>query len=224
MITLVDLNEAIGFATQVLQKLQRILTGTSAPTANFLCSELIVNGAVELHAGGNQFWIDFANCFEATQQAGVAFADMQTVLNLANGFAPVGRAAIAVKNFAIRMSIVEQARILAATTFTSRQQIDDLFSQIDASLQAAELTAADNLDNVAYLLLLNIHAAVSNDLSTRSFTLPQMVQVNYSSRMPSLWIAQNVYGDASRNDEIIAENAGVIHPLFMPTTVNCLAQ
>jgi prophage DNA circulation protein len=226
VMTKTDLNEAIAATAKVLTALQGTLagqTGLAGAQTNFLCGQLAANGAVELFGGGYQFWTDLTNCFEAAQKAGATFAAMGAVLAAANALTPVGLPAIAVKNFSVRMALVEQARILAATTFTSRQQIDGFFDQIDASLQAAELVAADNLDNVAYVLLINVHAAVSNDLSSRAFTLPQMVTYSYPTRMPSLWIAQRLYQDASRNDELIAENLP-IHPLFMPSTGRALAQ
>lgn len=220
-----QLSEAVAATAQILTSLQATLSGQTGSTgaqANFLCGQLATNSTIELQEGGYQFWVDLQNCFEAAQQAGATFQAMTVVLNVATAMTPIGAPAIAVKNFAIRMTLVEQARILAATTFVSREQIDNYFGQIDASLSAAELVAADNLDNVAYLLLLNVHAAVSNDLATRSFTLPEMVTFSFPQRMPSLYLAQRIYQDGSRNDELIGENA-VIHPLFMPSTIQALA-
>jgi hypothetical protein len=225
VMTKTDLNEAIAATALVLTALQNTLagqTGAIGAQTNFLCGQLATNGATELYAGGYQFWFDLQNCFESAQQAGATFEAMTAVLTVANTLTPTGRPAIAVKNFAIRMTLMEQARILAATIFTSRQQLDNYFSQIDASLQAAELVAADNLDNVAYTLLINVHAAVSNDLATRAFTLPQMVTYSFPTRLPSLLMAQRLYQDASRSDQLIAENSP-IHPLFMPATGEALS-
>lgn len=220
-----QLNEAVAVTAQIITSLEATLagqTGAAGAQTKFLCGALLTNGGIELYEGGYQFWIDLQNCFEAAQQAGASFAAMQVVLNTANALTPLGLPAIAVKNFAVRLSLLEQSRILAATTFVSRQQIDNFFGQIDASFQAAELVAADNLDNVAYFLLINLHAAVSNDLSTRSFALPEMVTFTFPQRSPSLYLAQRIYQDGSRNDELIGENA-VIHPLFMPPTIQALA-
>jgi prophage DNA circulation protein len=44
-----------------------------------------------------------------------------------------------------------------------------------------------------------------------------MVTYSFTTRMPSLWMVQRLYTDASRNDELIAENKP-IHPLFMPSS------
>ena len=220
-----DRNEAVAVVTVILKAVQGTLAGQSGETGaktNLLCGQLITNGSTELQAGGMQFWTDLRDCFEAAQQAGATFAGMGKVLTTIQAQAPVSRVAKAVVNFSTRMTLMEQARILAATTFTSRQQIDTFFAEIDASFQAAELVAADNFDNVAYVALINVHAAVSNDLANRAFALPVMVSYSFSDSMPSLWLAQRLYQDASRGDELIAENRP-IHPLFMPLSGKALA-
>jgi prophage DNA circulation protein len=219
------LDEAIGIMNLVLNDLLNTLNGqigTVAEQTRYLCGALTADGASELNAGGPQFWTDFANCFEAARQAGATFQTMDVVRSDAEAQSPTGYAGVEVRNFAVRMALVEQSRILAATTFTNRQDIDNYFNQINASFDAAELVAADNQDNVAYQALINLHAAVSNDLATRSRPLPRMVTYTFPNSMPSLYIAQRIYADPSRNDEIVAENQP-IHPLFMSQTISVLS-
>lgn len=225
VITNTELAEAIADTSLILTAIQGTISGQSGASGaqtNFLCGQLATNGSAYLYAGGLQFWSALRACFVAAQTAGATFVGMNNVLTVANGLAPVGLPGIAVKNFSIRMALATQAQILANTTFTSRQEIDNYFNQIEPAFDAAELVAADNLDNVAYQALINIHAAVSNDLATRAYTLPEMVTYSYPTRKPSLWIAQRLYQDASRNDELIAENSA-INPLFMPSTGVALA-
>jgi hypothetical protein len=215
-----DLSEAIAVATAILSALQGTVTGLSGLAGaqlNFLCGALASNGPTELNAGGSQFWDDFAACFDAAPPAGVTFAAMEAVRLVVAGQTPAGIPAITVKNFAARMALAEQARILAATTFKSRSDVDGYFDQVVTSFDAAELVAADSLDNVSYRALIALHAAVSNDLANRSRPLPRMATYSFPARMPSLWMAQRVYCDPSRNDELIAENKP-IHPLFMPSS------
>lgn len=222
----VDLKEAASVVAVVLDALLLTLqgqTGLIGAQTRFLCGQLSVNGESELSAGGSQFWIDLAACFESAQQAGATFETMDIVRSTSEALTPTGLPGIAVRNFSVRMSLVEQARILAATTFVSRQDIDNYFDQINASFDVAELVAADNQDNVAYVLLIAIHAAVSNDLANRSRPLPKMVTYSFPARMPSLALAQRLYSDASRGDQLIAENKPV-HPLFMPSSGNALSE
>jgi len=214
-----ELQEIVADAVVVLNSLlesPRNATSLQTSQLSFLCGQLLSNASAELSAGGPQFWIDLVACFEAARPL-ATFVTMDTVRLAATALTPIGLPAIALKNFSIRMALAEQARILAATTFVSRQDIDKYFSQINASFGAAETVAANNLDNVAYTALLNIHAAVSNDLANRSRPLPRIVTYSFSQPMPSLWLSQRIYYDPTRADELIAENKP-IHPLFMPMT------
>lgn len=215
-----DLIEAIAATGRVLDALLLSLqgqTGLAGAKLNYLCGKLRSDGAAELNAGGLQFWQDLTACFEAAPRAGATFETIDAVRVIAEAMTPVGKAAIAVKNFAVRMSLVEQARILAATDFVSRQDIDAYFARINTSFANAENVAANLLDNVSYTLLIALHAAVSNDLANRSRPLPRMVTYTFPTSLPSLALAQRIYYDPSRNDELIAENKP-IHPLFMPST------
>ena len=215
-----DLNETMSATKLVLAALLDTLSGSTGKAGaqlNYLCGKLRVNGPKQLNVGGYDFWADLVACFEAAPLAGATFLGMDTVRLVARALTPSSLPAVALKNFATRMALAEQARILSATTFTSRQQLDAVFDQIDVAFNDAELVAADNMDNVAYRALIAIHAAVSNDLATRSFTLPRMTTYKMPIRMPALTLAQRIYYDPSRSGELIAENRP-IHPLFMPSS------
>lgn len=59
---------------------------------------------------------------------------------------------------------------------------------------------------------------------TRLLTdLAPIVIVSTVAPMPSLWLANMLYGDASRADELAKRNR-VIHPSFMPTDIEALAR
>lgn len=220
-----ELLEAVSVTGIVLNGLLHALqgiTGMDGAQAKYLIGALAANGREELAAGGNQFWVDLGACFEAAQKAGANYLLMDQVRASAEALLPTGTAGIAVKNFAVRMSLVELARILAATTFKSRDEIDTYFDQINAAFERAEVIAADNMDNVAYRLLINLHAAVSNDLANRSRPLARMITYSFPSSLPSLALAQRLYADPTRADELIGENKP-IHPLFMSPTGKALS-
>jgi prophage DNA circulation protein len=215
-----EINESMAATQKVLTALLATLhgsTGVLGADVRWACGQLSANGASLLDAGGSTFWDQFAACFESARLAGANFAAMDAVRVTAEGLAPISVPAIAVKNFAVRLALAELAQILSTTTFTSRQDIDSYFDQINASFELAETVAADAHDNVAYVSLTALHAAVSNDLANRARPLPRMITYSFQTRMPSLWMAQRLYTDASRNDELIAENKP-IHPLFMPSS------
>jgi hypothetical protein len=223
------LTEAVGGAQTLLTAVLQTLNGqTGIAGAQFSQSvaALMGNAAAEIAAlsnGNTQFFTDFGACFDQARLAGGTFVGMDAVRTAALGLSPVGPPAIAIKNFAIRMALAEEGQILAATTFTSRQQIDDYFAQINASFDAAIVVAADNGDNVSYQALITLYAAVSNDLGTRALSLPTLVQYSFATRMPSLWLAQRLYQDPTRAKQLVLENMP-IHPLFMPAAGIALSQ
>lgn len=221
-----DLDEAVAVSATVLAALLLTLqgkTGIAGAKTKQLCGSLTANAATQLSAGGSTFWVNFADCFEAAQQAGSSYYNMNNVASAANGITVSSKAAIAVKNFAVRMSLAEMARILAATTFTSRQDIDNVFDEINALFEAAELVAADSLDNVSYRLLISIHAAVSNDLANRARPLPRLISYSFARTITALDMSQRLYADPSRYGELIDENKP-IHPLFMPRVGTALSE
>jgi prophage DNA circulation protein len=74
--------------------------------------------------------------------------------------------------------------------------------------------AADGSDDVTDALI-GLHAAVVRDLNTRAAKLPRTRSFTPSATVPALVLAQRLYGDATRADDIAARNF-VRHPGFVP--------
>ena len=70
--------------------------------------------------------------------------------------------------------------------------------------------------------LIGLHAAVASDLATRALPLSRLVSFTFARRFPALWMAQRIYQDGSRANEIIAENK-VVHPAFVQATIEALS-
>lgn len=224
-----ELNEANGLAQQVISALKATaaasVTAASAQLI-WMCGQLSVSVQQELIPqpgdGASPFWADLILVFEHARTAGATFPEMDKVRSLAEAFTPKSPTAIAVANFSVRMALAEEAQILAATTFTTREQIDRLIDQVTASFCAAEDVAADSMDNVAYRALISLHAAVTNDLSQRALPLPQIVTFSFPARVPALTLAQRIYQDPSQTLGLI-QMSGAVHPAFMPQTVHGLS-
>ncbi len=77
------------------------------------------------------------------------------------------------------------------------------------------LIAADAGDVASYEALRGLRTAVTMDLIARGSLLPRLITVRRRATLPSLMLAYQLYGDATRSDELITE-ANPIHPLFMP--------
>ncbi len=226
MTTKTELNEAASIAQQVLAALNASIGGAASLASaqlNWMCGYLWENAANQLNAPNTPFFANLAACFDQALAAGGTYEQMDTVRQLAMNLAPVSSQAVAVANFSVRMALIEQSRILAATTFTSRPQIDGYIDLVNSSFGAAVDVAADNMDNVAYTSLIALRAAVVNDLSTRAIPLPEIVVMTFPMRLPALTLAQRVYQDASQADSIVAMN-NVIHPAFCPTMLEMLSE
>lgn len=227
----VELNEAIEITnTAVLAGLLKMVEGQSGAEGaqlRYQSGVLSVNGSVWLSQTVDRvytFWISLAKCFDTAQSIdSVTFELMEQFRKDMVAVSAQGLPAIAVRNFAVRMALAEQAKILAATTFTSRREIDGYFGVINDAFEAAELVAARGRDNVAYVALIKLHAAVSNDLANRARPLPKMVTYSFPKSRPSLAIAQSLYQDPSRSGELISENSP-IHPLFFPLSGRALSK
>jgi prophage DNA circulation protein len=86
-----------------------------------------------------------------------------------------------------------------------------------------EITAAGDMgDDASYSALKALRAAVIEDLTTRGAALPLVITLTLPTNLPTLVVAYRVYRDSSRSDEIAGET-GVIHPAFLPTTIQVLA-
>lgn len=163
-----------------------------------------------------------AHCFNLVRAAGATVDGMAHARAAVSQEAPEGVPAIAIVNGSIRFCLINEARIAAATTFASRDDVNRVLDRLDVAFDAAEIVAANSLDATAYRAIVSLHAAVAADLTARARKLPRIVTETFPARRPALWLANRLYGDASRADELIAENKPV-HPAFVPQTVRVLA-
>lgn len=160
---------------------------------------------------------------------------VRVLLNLA-GFAFTGGqgggsvgvgAAIAIMATAMtaacrRAALVSLARAEATYQPVSYDDAAALRESITAALDAEITIAGDAGQDDTYLALKQVRSAIVRDLTTRGASLPTVVTVSFGVSMPSLAIAQRLYKDASRSDQITAE-ANTIHPAFCPLSFQALS-
>jgi hypothetical protein len=160
------------------------------------------------------FGDDLLNCFEQALLAGANVNAFDRVRKAAQNEDPLSIQAVAVVAGFIQLSLAYQAKSLATITFKSRQAVETMLANMNAAFEPAEEYAADQPASDVYRALIGLHAAVTRDLITRSKPLPRIVNYSFGRSFPSLKIAQVLYGDASRAEEVYEENR-VPHPLFM---------
>jgi prophage DNA circulation protein len=89
-------------------------------------------------------------------------------------------------------------------------------------LDAEALAAADAGDEASYTALRGARTAVTADLLARGGSLPKLATVTRSRPMSALLLAWQLYGDATRVDDLVAR-VQPVNALFMPASFRALA-
>ena len=122
----------------------------------------------------------------------------------------------------LRAALVSLARASASYQPSSYNDAAALRVSLAAALDSEITAAGDAGEDATYTAFKALRSAVVQDLTVRGASLPSVVTVKLQLPLPSLVIAQRLYLDASRSDQIAAES-GAIHPAFCPTTFQALA-
>lgn len=117
---------------------------------------------------------------------------------------------IAARQLNGRAATLAAARLVADTDWMSRQDAEaagaDTLALIDA-----QMTTDEAITDSVYAALVDLRAAVSEDLRTRALALPGLTAYTPQRTLPALVVAHRLYGDATRADEIVVRN-GARHP------------
>lgn len=106
--------------------------------------------------------------------------------------------------------------------FTSSQQATDLIKTLKPIYEAALTDTTLNIDTFSWLA--RIYSKAIADISSRGSQLPS-VNSFICEMMPACVVAQYLYQDGSRSDEIIIRNNDAIqHPMFCDTTLEVLSK
>jgi prophage DNA circulation protein len=242
--TVANIAEGVGLLGTILNTLSGSVsgqTGTAGTDLFFAINDLLVAGEADLRI--SQLGTPLLAVFEQATTAGATLAGMNTVIAAMQAAIPVAPPAIAlvmavswtltsttiptvtplsaigiaVVNAGINMALVEQARILAATTFTSSNDVSAAIASNNDNFSSAEETVADSGDVATYQALIALHASVTRDLVNRGLQLPSLVTYSMPRSLPSLVVSLRLYGDSLEADALVAQNK-VIHPAFMPAS------
>jgi prophage DNA circulation protein len=120
-----------------------------------------------------------------------------------------------------RAAVVAAARAGATYEPQSSDDAANVRSQVLGLLDAEITTAGNQGDDDVYTALRALRASVVKDLNARGAALPTLTTVQTHAPMPALALAQRLYRDPTRGDELVAR-AGAVHPAFMPTQFQAL--
>ena len=90
-----------------------------------------------------------------------------------------------------------------------------LLAAIDALQLATDVVTGEPIDDTLFSTLAGLRKAVAVDLSTRGSRLPAVIQYTPEAMLPAVVIAHQLYGDASRETELVNLN-NLSHPGFVP--------
>lgn len=122
-----------------------------------------------------------------------------------------------------RAAVVAMGRASMAYQPTSSDDAAIVRGLVSDALDAEITIAGDQGEDGTFNALRALRAAVVLDLNTRGAALPPMMVISTGQPLPSLVLAQRLYRDPTRADELVME-ASPIHPAFMPTSFKALSQ
>jgi len=218
-----ELTESINLLNDVLNDIAGAVpssdSGAAGSQMNYDFGQLRANAGSLFIAG--TIGDPLNQCFSDVTAAGATLSGMIQALQSISALATVTNAGLLFVNLCIILTLVQIANIIAATTFTSRNEVETLITQVSALFDSAIETAADSQASDVYLNLVTLHAQVVQYLVTNEQPLPFIVQYQAQRSMPSLLLAMRLYGDVndveSLADQLVDENQ-VVDPCFMPLT------
>jgi prophage DNA circulation protein len=163
-----------------------------------------------------------SDCFELARAANITQPQLDWVRQQTALEGTVTLGATMIKQSIMRLCLVTEGLVIADMTFISRADVEQLRGQLNLIFGDAEETAADEMDQMTYRGLVELHAAIVAFLVETARPLPSMLDFAFFNPMPTLTMANRLYYDASRADELRYENQ-VVHPAFMRPTGRALS-
>lgn len=110
------------------------------------------------------------------------------------------------------LAAMEAAQASADIAFAVYDDAVAVRREVAASLEVQMMTASDPV----YACLDTLRAASVRDITTRGADLSRLSDVVTPADIPALALAHRLYGDASRDSDVLARNPVIRHPGFIP--------
>lgn len=117
-----------------------------------------------------------------------------------------------------RAAVIEATRASTFEVFSSKDDAVELRDTLYAALEEQILAASDTV----YRPLLDVRAAMVQDITDRGADLAILVATTLTASMPAPVLSYRLYRDVVYADELVERNqasAELIHPLFLPASV-----
>jgi prophage DNA circulation protein len=209
-----DMQEAAPIMQRSITALLAAVPTSGRPGADFrtACGSLIANAASLIYT--DTAGPPLQACFDLSRLAGATQAQLATVRNQTLTETPVTVGANMITGSIIEMCLATEGRVIADMTFTSREDVDALKLQMNTIFAEVEEYLADAMDQMSYRAAVQLHSGIIQYLVQTARPMPRMLSFAFAQSMPTLVMANRLYADATRADELRAENK-VVHPAFM---------
>jgi prophage DNA circulation protein len=218
-----DVNEAVPICNRVLGYMLQITStrGRVGSDMRTAIGDFLANAATLLR--NDLAGLPLADIFDKSLLAGITLSQLDAVRAKASVEAPKSVGALLVKNSLINFTLVIEGQAIAQTTFVSHEDANTMKLRMNDAFAPMEEIAADDMDQMIYQALIRLHAAITFFLIETARPLPRMLGFQFfSPSIPTLIAAYRLYSDASRADELRAENK-VVHPAFMRSVGRALS-
>ncbi|PWT90373.1 MAG: hypothetical protein C5B54_07270 [Acidobacteria bacterium] len=209
-----------GFLNLVLRSVPSTATGEAAPLLRLVAAmRANLRGVIV----GNRLGTELQAIMLAAEAAGATYAGMEAARQYLMGFEASDMVFIqVVMRGALVMTLATQCKILARMRFITQREAQNATVAIVQAFDAAKAMGIDQVDALVYRTLNTLAGAITAHLAATGLKLPRYVSYTIDMPMPSLYMAQRIYGDGSRHEEIEMENR-IVHPAFCPRELRVLS-
>lgn len=182
-----------------------------------------LNGYLAEYIRDGSFADRLLKCFQQATAANIPLTWLDNTLKSLTAETPTTLEGVIVVENCIVFAMAQQARVLSVTKFNSRDDCEAMLKRMKNWFDVVSMLAADTMANPNYLALIDLAGSITRYLADAARPLPRMISFNLNATLPSLTIAQLIYADGSRYEELAQENK-TVHPLFMQRELRGLSE
>lgn len=197
------------------------LKGRAGFDLRHMVGELRANAVYQIRSA--TIGTDLLACFDQAYAAGATLSQMDKVREALLPELPLSNLGKSLKGSGIIFTLVEQCRLITAMTFNSRDDAARMMSKMGAIIETIKLEVSELFYGTEYSGVVALSAALIQHLAATERQLPRIVTYHLAANRPALTVANLLYGDGGRFDELILENK-TVHPAFMQRTVMALSE
>jgi len=224
----VQRKEILDLIGRIMDNLALVLPSAPPPT---LSTKLLAEARRQIgdvraktmeYVKNNTLGIELLACFVAARVAGTSLAGFARVRNALLNEDPVNFIPSLIVPAALLYCLTTESRIVAAMTFTSRDDAETMAQRMKKAFDDVKEVLADDIDPACYQSMVTLASSLTSHLTRTALVLPRIVEFNLAVNYPALKLSYLIYCDATRTEQIVAENR-IVHPAFCPRDIRALS-